>query len=153
MSKVVTKVIETPIKCVVCLGSGESPTNPEMHCVACGGDGVNFVTEEITETEKEPEKIDLGLGNPTVGTIYYNWNYETCPSCGGSGRVPSYTYWSIFPTTEMCTHCWGFGKVLKNYTPSVYPNYRPWLGQTWCTNTDTTNNLKYSVFNVSDKAL
>jgi len=136
MPKTITKVTETPVKCVVCQGSGESITDKTKPCKACDGDGVNFITEEMTTTEK-PDQVDLSVGDllKNIATTYYNCNYETCPTCKGSGRVPNIPslsdYWYNNVSTVMCTHCWGLGKVPKYYTPSIYPNYRPWWGNDW----------------------
>lgn len=119
MCKVITKVIETPIKCVVCLGSGENPADHHKVCNACDGDGVDVVIETTTETEKEQQ--GCLQGNPTVGdslkwTTYYTVEYETCPTCGGSGRVPSLTYWNqIYSATD-----WYVNTEGANSFPSLY---------------------------------
>ena len=166
MSKVITKVIETPVRCVVCQGSGESITDKTKPCKGCDGDGVNFITEETTTTKK-PDQVDLSVGdllkgNPvTTGTTYYHINYETCPNCQGTGKVNGKALFCY--DTQTCDKCFGLGKVIKDCRPSIYPNYRPWWGIDWGYSNpnphvtyraaDTNNGIKYSAFNVSDKAL
>jgi DnaJ-class molecular chaperone len=121
MSK--TTVKETPVRCVVCSGSGKNPENKEAPCVGCSGDGWLYTIETVTESQ-DPVDFSGTQGRPTVAPSYQP-ELITCTNCWGSGKI-YVGGWYGYPFANQgsysnCPICGGTGKV-TNYTYTIYSN-------------------------------
>ena len=120
-----TTVKEIPVKCPVCEGSGKNPFDKDKPCETCGGDGLGYIIETVTEEDKVPQVDWSGTQwIPTVVPSYQPLELITCTNCWGSGKI--YTGWYGYPWHNQSLHtncpiCDGTGKV-TNYSHTLYFN-------------------------------